>query len=306
MSRPEQSLCNDVSAFGVSQTSSQNDNSVCMLHFGGALSRLELLSIASFAANGHAVNFYTFDAPSNLPTLVHLRDPRQILAHTLHRTNISRWVSGGLRNLLLLEVGGMWATTDMVCLRALDFVHTEVFGWLSPGIASDALVKLPPDHPLAHHLVNASHDPTVAVRDPPGVNMATLHARKVVKQHSDTPRDAREECNNRRFTDAVVALGLSARAFDSSAFYPLPKANWLSLYDGTLEHPVARLGHSYTVKFWAGSAPAGSDTQRAFHGSYNSVFERLCRHYLEGAEDSLLLPSPQIPHVDAQIHREFA
>lgn len=80
--------------------------------------------MASFIAHGHTYHLYVYDEPRGLPAGVQLRDAAQILP----RERIFRYPSGkekggvsGFADLfryrLLLEKGGWWADTDVICLK---------------------------------------------------------------------------------------------------------------------------------------------------------------------------------------------
>ena len=80
--------------------------------------------MASFIANGHPYHLYVYNEPGHLPAGVELRDANEILP----RERIFQYPSGkekggysGFADLfrykLLLEKGGWWADTDVICLK---------------------------------------------------------------------------------------------------------------------------------------------------------------------------------------------
>ncbi len=101
---------------------------VSMLWVRGRLSRLEELSIVSFLSNGHPVHLYTYDIDIVAPNGTLLIDARSVLdeSHLFrNKTAIGKgsWgsFSDWFRFQLLFEKGGMWADTDIVCLKPVDF-----------------------------------------------------------------------------------------------------------------------------------------------------------------------------------------
>lgn len=101
------------------------------LWIGPALSTMERLSLASFVANGHDVHLYTYGDVAGVPAGVEPRDANAILP----RARIFRYAehdtvsgfSNFFRYKLLLERGGWWADTDVVCLQPFDFAGEHVF-----------------------------------------------------------------------------------------------------------------------------------------------------------------------------------
>ncbi len=101
------------------------------LWIGGALSPMEQLSIASFLYHGHAFDLYVYDEVTNVPAGTTLRDANEILPRErIFRYREHDTVSGFsnfFRYRMLLERGGWWVDTDVVCLRPFDFDTDYVF-----------------------------------------------------------------------------------------------------------------------------------------------------------------------------------
>ena len=101
------------------------------LWIGEELSAMEQLSVASFIANGHDYHLYTYEPVRNVPAKAEIRDAEEILPrsrafqYSQHRT----WsgFANFFRYKLLLERGGWWADTDLVCLEPFDFADDYVF-----------------------------------------------------------------------------------------------------------------------------------------------------------------------------------
>ena len=109
-----------------------DDNKIVQgLWIGPELSVMEQLSVASFLNNGHEYQLYVYDEVSNVPTATVIRDANEILAASrIFQYKHSRSYAGFanfFRYKLLMERGGWWVETDVVCLKPFDFVQEYVF-----------------------------------------------------------------------------------------------------------------------------------------------------------------------------------
>jgi hypothetical protein len=140
---------------------------VQMLWVRGALSRLELLSIRSFLAQGHPVQLYTYEQPPNAPAQVALRDASEIVE--------SRWVPSGeakafgkgtlgafsdfFRYHLLLRRGGWWSDLDVVALKpwsGFPEVVTASTDERGHGrVANGFVMRFPEGHPVMRECAGA-------------------------------------------------------------------------------------------------------------------------------------------------------
>lgn len=101
------------------------------LWIGEELSAMEQLSIASFLANEHEYHLYTYEPVRNVPRGVTMMQAEEILPrsrafqYSKHKT----WsgFANNFRYKLLLERGGWWADTDLICLKPFDFADEYVF-----------------------------------------------------------------------------------------------------------------------------------------------------------------------------------
>jgi hypothetical protein len=131
------------------------------LWIGRPLSLIERLSIISFLRNGHEYHLYCYDKIGGVPKGVIVRDAAEILPaseifYYEHRAGKGKGSVAAFANLfrykLLLERGGWWMDTDMVCLRPLDFIEPVVFAGqrTSGGLqVTNAAIKLPKRHLIA-------------------------------------------------------------------------------------------------------------------------------------------------------------
>jgi hypothetical protein len=101
------------------------------LWIGPRLSAMERLSLQSFLRHGHEVHLYTYGEVEGVPEGTVIRDGREILpAERIFVYRDYPSVSGFsnfFRYKLLLERGGWWMDTDMVCLRPFAFESEHVF-----------------------------------------------------------------------------------------------------------------------------------------------------------------------------------
>jgi len=101
------------------------------LWVGPELSVMEQLSIASFLQHGHDYHLYVYDEPKNVPQGTVIRDANEILPSSSvfqyqHSPSYAGFANF-FRYKLILERGGWWADTDIICLKPFDFSEPYVF-----------------------------------------------------------------------------------------------------------------------------------------------------------------------------------
>src|SRR5215210_7234371 len=101
------------------------------LWIGAELSVMERMSITSFLINGHEYHLYVYDDVKNVPRGASLIDAGQVLpASMIFEYRDFKSYSGFsnfFRSKLLLEKGGWWVDTDIVCIKPFDFPEDYVF-----------------------------------------------------------------------------------------------------------------------------------------------------------------------------------
>ena len=120
------------------------------LWIGPELSVMEQLSIASFLQNGHEYHLYVYDAVKNVPARAVIRDANEILPASRifqykHQASYAGFANF-FRYKLLLERGGWWVDTDVVCLKPFDFADEYVFASEDDVIReaiSSGIIKVP-------------------------------------------------------------------------------------------------------------------------------------------------------------------
>lgn len=131
-----------------------------MLWVRGALSRLELLSITSFLAQGHPVHLYTYDPPPNPPAGVELRDAAEVVSRERvpsgDRGPFANGTLGSFSDLfrytLLDAIGGWWSDVDVVCVRPWRFGSAAMTASTEEKdygrVANTCVMRFPPGHPV--------------------------------------------------------------------------------------------------------------------------------------------------------------
>jgi mannosyltransferase OCH1-like enzyme len=121
------------------------------LWIGPELSVMEQLSIASFLENGHEYHLYVYDAVKNVPARAVIRDAVEVLPASRifqykHQASYAGFANF-FRYKLLLERGGWWVDTDVICLKPFDFADEYVFATETDGereVISSGIIKAPP------------------------------------------------------------------------------------------------------------------------------------------------------------------
>jgi mannosyltransferase OCH1-like enzyme len=121
------------------------------LWIGPALSVMEQLSIASFLRQGHDYELYVYDDVGNVPSGTVVRDAAEIVPPSrIFRYRHSPSYAGFanfFRYKLLLERGGWWADTDVICLKQFDFPAEYVFAsevnHKGKEVVTNAVIKAP-------------------------------------------------------------------------------------------------------------------------------------------------------------------
>jgi len=200
------------------------------LWIGPRLSTMERMSIASFLRHGHEVHLYTYGDVDGIPPGTVVRDGREILPAERIFTYRDYASPAGFSNFfrykLLLERGGWWVDTDMVCLKPFTFEGEHVFASeLSMGapFVTNSAIKAPRGSEAmawAWEVCNA--------RDP-----ATL------RWGETGPKLMKQLVERFGMHDAVQA---------PEVFCPIPFPEWRRLLDG--DDPVELPAASYAVHLW--------------------------------------------------------
>src|SRR5918912_4512858 len=120
------------------------------LWIGPALSVMEQMSIASFLAHGHEYHLYVYDDVKYVPKGVVVGDANEVLPSSMifqykHSKSYAGFANF-FRYQLLLNKGGWWADTDVICLKPFSFPEEHVFAseeHKGTRIASNGIIKAP-------------------------------------------------------------------------------------------------------------------------------------------------------------------
>jgi hypothetical protein len=113
-------------------------NIINMLWVRGPLPWYAEASVRSFINNGHVVHLYSYERLENVPKGCHVLDAREILPETEVFTYGDGTFKGSLSGFadwfrfeLLLQKGGWWSDSDVICLKRFEFCDEYVFasGW---------------------------------------------------------------------------------------------------------------------------------------------------------------------------------
>jgi Glycosyltransferase sugar-binding region containing DXD motif len=234
------------------------------LWIGGPLSKMERLGISSFLANGHDVHLYCYEKPSGVPEGTTLRDASAILPRSRVFAYGPGFAAGSyaafsnfFRYKLLLDRGGWWVDTDVVCLRPFDLTDERLWATerADPPLeitVSTSVIKAPADDAL----------------------MAWAWRRC---DAMDTSNIQFGQIGPRLLQAGVDALALHAFMRPHTFFSPIPFYDWATLLDPS--HTVVLGSEVYAVHLWNQMWSAHSlDKNGTFPDG--CFFERLKRRYL--------------------------
>jgi Glycosyltransferase sugar-binding region containing DXD motif len=254
-----------------------------MFWHGAPLSRVERLSLASFAHHGHAVHLYAYDAIDGVPAGVTLRDASEILPRELiflhRRTQSLAPFADWFRYRLLYERGGIWADTDVVCLRPFDYAQPRVFGWQDTELINNAVIGLPAGDPLASWMATACENPNHWLPyDTFGTRLRKLQRRFL---RGDERGDIRwGESGPIGLTRAIRHFGYTAEALPVWHFYPVPHEQFRTLFTSPAHAvPEALPGESRGVHLWNNLIEREAPGRKYATFPADSPFERLWVRY---------------------------
>jgi hypothetical protein len=255
-----------------------------MFWHGAPLSRVERLSLASFARNGHPVHLYAYDEIQGVPPGVVLRDAAEILPRKLifrhRRTQSLAPFADWFRYRLLFERGGIWADTDMVCLKPFDYTQPRLFAWQDELYINNAVIGLAAGDPLASWMAQSCEHPN---RWLPYDDFAfRLH--KLKRRLLNGNRRGRVrwgEGGPMGLTRAVSYFGCSAEALPSWHFYPVSHENFKVLFESPTAGDAVHFELSRAVHLWNAQIERTEPRRKEARFPPDSPFEQLCARYLD-------------------------
>jgi mannosyltransferase OCH1-like enzyme len=225
------------------------------LWIGRKLSAMERLSISSFLANGHEYHLYVYGEMVNAPPGTVLKVADDILPESMifqYKKHPSyAGFSNFFRYKLLLQKGGWWVDTDVVCLKPFDFEDPYVFASERVDgrtVPTTAVIKVPPGSEIMAfnwHLCRACPDPSDVVWGEHGPKL---------------------------MAKAISKFGLQAFLKEADTFCPLAYNEWENLLlPGDLD---AFSENSYGVHLWNEMWRRGGRDKDASYGP-GCLYERL-------------------------------
>ena len=239
------------------------------LWIGAELSVMEQLSISSFLLNGHDYHLYVYDDVKYIPAGTVVMDAREILpASRIFQYN-DRPSYAGFSNFfrykLLLERGGWWADTDIICLKPFHFPAEYVF-------SSEINHK-------GREVVNCG-----VIKVPPESEVMT-YAWKVC-QRKNSARLVWGETGPRLMAKAVKKFGLDEYKASHSAFCPIDYEAWCKVLQPGFD--VSLDERTYAIHLWNEMwRLAGQDKNAQYHPT--CLYEKLKQHYLSGGDSQVRL-----------------
>lgn len=229
------------------------------LWVGSILSAMEHLSIASFLRQGHEYHLYVYEDVADVPAGTTLKDGRAILpaARIFQYRDFASYAgfANFFRYKLLLERGGWWADTDVVCLRPFDLPAAYVFAnELQAGaeVLSAGVLKAPAGSPVMAYAWQ-----TCQAKDPAQLVWG--------------------ETGPKLVAEAVRKFALESYVQPYQRFFPLPLIDWERLLEPHVEWEFEQ--SAYAVHLWHEAwRRTGQDKNRSYHP--DCLYERLKRKYL--------------------------
>jgi hypothetical protein len=205
------------------------------LWIGTGLSTLEKLSIQSFIDHGHAFHLYVYQPLPDAPAGTVLKDANDILPSSQIFQYRDRKSYAAFANMfrykLLLDRGGWWADTDMMCLRPLDIGDEHVF-------VSETVEWRGASGPQA--VVG-----NCLIKAPAGSRAMSLALDRSLACDRDTVKWG--EIGPKLVGEVIEAEGLQRFVKPPAAFCPIGYSDWRKLIDA---NPPALPSEAYGLHFW--------------------------------------------------------
>ncbi|HEU5240270.1 MAG TPA: glycosyltransferase [Pyrinomonadaceae bacterium] len=229
------------------------------LWIGPELSLMEQLSIGSFLKNGHEYHLYTYDDLGNVPAGTVLKDANEILPRAqifqyTHQPSYAGF-SNFFRYKLLLERGGWWVDSDVVCVRPFDF---------------------PDEFVLASERCDGREVVTSGIIKAPSGSQAMAYAWNIC-QSKEPAQLMWGETGPKLLAEVAGQFSLHSYVKSHETFCPLGYDQWREILEPDTDESLFEA--SYSVHLWNEMWRAAGQNK---NGSYDSKcpYERLKRQYL--------------------------
>ena len=229
------------------------------LWIGSKLSVMEQLSIASFLENGHEYHLYVYDKVENIPAGTVVKDGNEILPSSMIFQYQERKSYAGFacffRYKLLLEKGGWWVDTDIICIKPFNFDEKYVF---------------------STEFFNGAEVPNAAVIKSSAGSQVISYAWQVCQSKNPTAL-VWGEVGPRLLTEAIKKFSLERFAKPHQAFCPIGFHTWEKVFDPKVTWEFDET--AYAIHLWNEMwRLAERDKNQRY--SRNCLYEKLKNKYL--------------------------
>lgn len=235
------------------------------LWIGPELSTMEQLSISSFLINGHEYQLYTYGEVKNIPAGTIVKDGNEILpaASIFQYTHQPSYAgfANFFRYKLLLERGGWWTDTDVICLKPFDFPEEQIFATeicRGEEVVTSGIIKAPKGSPAMAYAWD-------------------------VCQSKQPGQLVWGETGPRLMGETVTKFSLEEFRKPSHVFCPIGFADWHKVVE-----PESRveLEGAYAIHLWNERWRATGQDKNAEYPE-NCLYEQLKRQYFEAKHPTL-------------------
>ena len=229
-----------------------DDTAIQSLWIGERLSKIEVLSIRSFLANGHDYHLYAYSQIEGIPAGVAVRDANEIIPRQrIFRTKGSLSIfADWFRQELLFARGGYWVDLDIVCLKPLAFDDPIVVGKVDCSRVSNALMRFPKGHEITRALADVSEEPNM----PMPYDSAADRRRKLFRKYVLGNRRNRVEWGEPSGPTGLTKMLKHHRLLNVAKpyyyFHPLHFSFWHCAWDNTFREGLGFFRESYCVHLW--------------------------------------------------------
>jgi Alpha 1,4-glycosyltransferase conserved region/Glycosyltransferase sugar-binding region containing DXD motif len=252
-----------------------------MFWHGPALSRVERLSMSSFVAQGHDVHLHVYDAPDGVPAGVKLCDANSVIDESQlfrhPKSGSMAQFADWFRYRVLHDQGGIWADTDVVCLRPLHYSQDEIYAWQDPLQINNAVLGLPARHALAKWMAECCENPNKVLPYDDGRSRRRKWRRRWL-QGNRRGNVKWGEYGPVGFTSAARYLCYADKALPAWHFYPVHYNDWRTVFDQPRD--LAILGESRALHLWNEMLRRQPNLNKNARFTEGSLFEQLCARYL--------------------------
>jgi|TARA_B110000914_G_scaffold213150_1_gene214812 hypothetical protein len=227
------------------------------LWVGPSLSRLEQLSLASFVYHGHDVHLYAYDDVGGIPDGVTIKDGNEIVPELgIFRQSHKGEGQGSLgafsdyfRWRLLLERGGFWCDTDIICIQPFRFNDDLVFGKESETVANGAVFGITPGHQFSRQMCEVIDNPfKIYPWDRKKDKRRKWVKRVQGKTHLQNIRFG--DIGPKLITNLTKHMGVFDQGKPFTYFYPVHYDNWESIFNETFKNDDSLFTDTYALHFW--------------------------------------------------------